>query len=190
VFALVNDLSSTYANEMQIRISPLLTPIAIPLLAFVSVFLAFTSTALLFVLVYPLLPSTSGYMKATLFAVFLFLVFLFGIGTDDRLIASLPNILVGRVIYYFSVPLLIGIYIDINEFMQNENIRLTSEGKDEKAVNFQTAGSMYLKKLQGLMGTLAGIFSLVAPSIFALVANQPVIMTYFSLLEKLVLLPI
>jgi len=193
VFAIVNDLSSTYANEMQIRISPLLTPIAIPLLAFVSVFLAFTSIALLFVLVYPFLPSKSGYIKATLFAVFLFLVFLFGIGTDDRLIASLPNILVGRVIYYFSVPLLIGIYIDINEFMQKENKRLSTEDKEDKekkGISFQAASGMYFKNLQSIFGTLAGILSLVLPSIYAFSASQPVLVTYFDLLEKLVLLPI
>jgi hypothetical protein len=190
VFAIVNDLSSTYANEMQIRVSPLLTPLAIPLLSFVSVFIAFTSIALLFVLIYPFLPSTSGYIKAVLFAVFLFLVFLFGIGTDDRLIASLPNLLVGRVIYYFSVPLLIGIYFDINEFMRDENQRLTREGKKEEKVNFQTAGGLYLKHLQGWLGTLVAIFSLLAPSIYAFASSQPVITTYFSLLEKLVLLPL
>src|SRR5690349_10878759 len=118
VFASGNDLSGAYANEMQIRIAPLLTPIVIPLLAFVSVFVAFTSIALLFILVYSFLPTQLGYFKAILFAAFLFLVFLFGIGTDDRLIASLPNILIGRVIYYLSVPLFIGLYLDIHEFMQ------------------------------------------------------------------------
>jgi hypothetical protein len=189
VFAIVNDLSSTYANEMQIRISPLLTPIVIPLLSFASVFLAFTSIALLFVLVYPFLPTPSGYLKATFFAVFLFLVFLFGIGTDDRLMASLPNILVGRVLYYFSVPLLIGLYIDIHEFMQNENKRLTSEGKEKEPISFRAASSMYLKNLQSLFGTLAGILSLVLPSLYAFSASQPVLVTYFDLLEKLVLLP-
>ncbi len=189
VFAIVNDLSSTYANEMQIRISPLLTPIVIPLLSFASVFLAFTSIALLFVLVYPFLPTPSGYIKATFFAVFLFLVFLFGIGTDDRLMASLPNILVGRVLYYFSVPLLIGLYIDIHEFMQNENKRLTSEGKEKEPISFRAASSMYLKNLQSLFGTLAGILSLVLPSLYAFSASQPVLVTYFDLLEKLVLLP-
>jgi hypothetical protein len=190
VFAIVNDLSSTYANEMQIRISPLLTPIAIPLLSFVSVSLAFTSIALLFVLVYPFLPSRSGYIKATLFAVFLFLVFLFGIGTDDRLIASLPNILLGRVLYYFSVPLLIGLYFDIHEFMQNENKRLAGEGKEQEHISFRAASGMYLKNLQTLFGTLTGILSLVLPSIYAFSASQPVLITYFDLLEKLVLLPI
>ena len=190
LFAIVNDLFSTYANEMQIRISPLLTPIAIPLLSFISVFLAFTSIALLFVLVYPFLPSASGYIKATIFAVFLFLVFLFGIGTDDRLIASLPNILVGRVIYYVSVPLLIGLYIDIHEFMRNENNRLASEGKEKEPISFRAASSTYLKNLQSLFGTLAGILSFVLPSIYAFSASQPVLITYFDLLEKLVLLPI
>jgi hypothetical protein len=143
----------------------------------------------LFVLVYPFLPTPSGYIKATFFAVFLFLVFLFGIGTDDRLMASLSNILVGRVLYYFSVPLLIGLYIDIHEFMQKENKRLTSEGKEKEPISFRAASSMYLKNLQSLFGTLAGILSLVLPSLYAFSASQPVLVTYFDLLEKLVLLP-
>lgn len=190
VFALGNDLSSTYANEMQISIAPLIAPLVIPLLVFVSIFLTFTGIALLFILVYPFLPSKVGYIKAATFAAFLFLVFFFGIGTDNRLIASLPNILVGRVIYYFSVPMLIGIYFDIHEFTQKENKRRSTQGKDEKGISFQSAGSMYFKNLQSVMGTLAGILSLVAPSIYAFLSSQPVIVTYFSLLEKLVLLPI
>ena len=190
VFATVHELSTTFANEMQLALSPLLAPVVIPLLAFASVFLAFASIALLFVLIYPFLPSKTGYLKATIFALFLFLIFFFGIGTDDRLMASLPNILVGRVIYYFSVPVLIGLYIDIHEFMQKENKRLAAEGKHEKDVNFQTAGSLYLKNIQGWLGTVTGIVSLLAPSIYAFVSDQPAISTYFSLLETLVLLPI
>jgi hypothetical protein len=189
IFAIVNDLSSTYANEIQITISPLLGPLIIPLLASVSVFLAFASIALLFVLIYPFLPSKAGYSKATLFALFLFLVFLFGIGTDDRLIAALPSILVGRVIYYFSVPMLIGLYFDINDFMQKENKRLVSQGS-EKAVTFRAASSMYFKNLRGIIGTSAGIFSLAAPTIYAFVSSESVMVTYFDLLEKLLLLPI
>ena len=190
VFAIGNDLSSTYANELNITLSWLAAPMIIPLLIFVSIFLTFTSIALLFILVYPILPFNAGYAKAIVFALFLFLVFLFGIGTDDRLIAALPAILVGRVIYYFSVPMLIGIYFDIQELMRKENKRRSTLGKGEKGISFQSAGSMYFKKLQGLIGTLAGILSLVAPSIYAFLSSQSVIVTYFSLLEKLVLLPI
>lgn len=190
VFAVAHDLSSLYASELNITVSWLAAPLVIPLLDLVSVLITLVSVAILFVLVYPFLPSKAGYMKAVLFASFLFFVFLFGVGTDDRLILSLPNILVGRVIYYLSVPMLIGLYFDIDEFMEKENQRRATEGKDEKPVNLQTAGSMYLRNFQGLLSTLAGIFSLLAPSIYAFVSNQPVITTYFSLLEKLVLMPI
>jgi hypothetical protein len=189
VFAIVHELSTTLANEMQISLSPLLAPVLIPALAFVSVFLAFVSIALLFVLLYPFLPSDAGYIKAAIFALYLFLVFLFGIGTDDRLIASLPNILVGRVIYYLSVPMLIGVYFDITAFMQKEIQRQANESGERKDINFQTASTMYLGNLQGKVGTLVGILSLVAPSVYAFLSNQPVLVTYFSLLEKLVLLP-
>lgn len=190
IFAVANELSSTFANEMQISLSPLLAPIVIPVLSFISVLLAFTSIALLFILIYPFLPTRIGYMKAIIFALFLFLVFLFGVGTDNRLIAALPNILVGRVIYYLSMPMLIGVYFDINVFMQKENKRITGEGRKKNTINFQTASIMYFKNLQGITSTLVGIISLVAPSVYAFLSNQPVIVTYFSLLEKLVLLPI
>ncbi len=189
IFAIGNDLSSTYANEMQVLLPPLIAPLVIPLLVFVSVFLTFSSIALLFILVYPFLPFKTGYLKATVFALGLFLVFLFGIGTDDRLIVALPNILVGRVIYYLSVPMLIGVYLDIHEFMQKENKRRAAQGGEQKAINFQTASSLYFKDLQGIISTLVGIVSLVAPAVYAFLSSQPVIVTYFDLLEKLVLLP-
>jgi len=190
LFALGKDLSSTFANEIHISVAPYLAPLVIPLLAVVSVSVSFISIALLFVLIYPYLPTETGYIKASLFALFLFLVFLFGIGTDDRLIASLPSILVGRVIYYFSVPMLIGISFDINDFMARENERLAQENKENESIGFTAAGRLYFKNLQGLVGTLTGILSLVAPSLYAYLASQPVFVTYFSLLEKLVLLPI
>jgi hypothetical protein len=129
-------------------------------------------------------------VKAAAFSLGLFLVFLFGIGTDDRLILSLPNILVGRVIYYVSVPMLIGVYRDINEFMKKENKRRTSQGEEENVLDFQAASSMYFKNLRGILGTVASIVSLAAPTVYAFFSSQPVILTYFDLLEKLVLLPI
>jgi len=86
--------------------------------------------------------------------------------------------------------MLIGIYFDIHELMLKENKRRSTQGKDEKGISFQSAGSMYFKNLQSVLGTLAGILSLVAPSIYAFLSSQPVIVTYFNLLEKLVLVPI
>jgi hypothetical protein len=189
-FAILNDLSSTYANDMQVLLSPLVAPVLIPLLVLVSVFLTFASIALLFVLVYPYLPFKMGYLKAAVFALFLFAVFLFGIGTDDRLIASLPNILLGRVIYYLSMPMLIGVYLDIQAFMQKENKRRSAEDEEKKTIDFQTASSLYFKNIQGIVSTLLGILSLVAPTAYAFLSSQPVFVTYFNLLERLILLPV
>jgi hypothetical protein len=190
IFAIGHDLSSTFANEMQVQLPPGVAPLLIPLLSFISVFLTFSSVAVLFVLVYPYIPLKTGYLKAAAFALFLFLIFLFGIATDDRLIASLPDLLVGRVVYYLSVPMLIGVYLDINEFMQKENKRLSGEGKEKEALDFRTASSLYLKDLRGLLSTAAGIVSLVAPTVYAFVSDQPVFATYFDLLEKLVVLSV
>lgn len=186
LFAMRSDLTSTYANELNITISWLPVPLVIPLLDLSSILITFGSVAGLFVLIYPFLPFQAGYARAICLASFLFLVFLFGIGTDSRLILSLPTILVGRVVYYCSVPLLIGLYFDIHAFMQKENKRRTKETGEKKKVTFQAAGAMYLKNLQGVVGTVTGILSLVAPSAYAYIFSQPVISTYFSLLEKLV----
>src|SRR5262249_26205579 len=123
VFAVINDLISTFSGELFVDESWMLAPLVFPLLIIVSVALTLTSIALLFILVYDYIPCKAGYVRAVVFASFLFLIFLFGPGTDDRLIASLPTILVGRVIYYLSVPLLLGIYFDINRSMQEENQR-------------------------------------------------------------------
>ena len=186
LFTMRSDLTSTYANELNITISGLPLPLVIPLLDLASILITFGSVAGLFVLIYPFLPFQAGYARAICLALFLFVVFLFGIGTDSRLLLSLPTILVGRVVYYCSVPLLIGLYFDIHAFMQKENKRRTKEAGEKKKVTFQAAGLMYLKNLQGVVGTVTGILSLVAPSAYAYIFSQPVISTYFSLLEKLV----
>ncbi len=190
VLAVGNDLTSTYSSELYVAVPWIVAPLLPPLLVFASVALTFTSIALLFILLYPVIPFEAGYIKAAIFALFLFLVFLFGLGTDDRLIASLQTILVGRVIYYLSVPMLIGVYFDIHDFMQRENQRRVAAGEPKEEINFQSASTMYFKRLQGIAGALAGILSLAAPSVYAFLSNQPVIVTYFNLLEKLVLLPV
>jgi hypothetical protein len=185
LFAAINDISNIYGTELQISTFPQWAPIVIPLLAAVSVSLTFSSIAILFVLVYPFLPSRAGYVKAIILSLFLFLVFLFGIGTDDRLIGVLPSILVGRVIYYLSVPMLIGLYFDIHEVVQKENKRLASAGGEKKRVTLQSASSLYFKNLQGIAGTLAGIFSIVAPTVYAFIFSEPVFVTYFDLIRLL-----
>jgi hypothetical protein len=190
VFVIFNDLTSTYANDLQILLPPLVAPLAIPLLDLVSVFITLVSLAVLFVLVYPFLPFQTGYMKAVLFAAFLFFLFLFGVGTSDGLMLSLPNILLGRLVYYLSVPMLIGVYFDINDLMETENVRRATVEKEAKPLGFREAGNMLFNNLQGWVGTLVGILSVLAPSLYALVSNQTPITSYFSLLQQLVLLPL
>jgi hypothetical protein len=185
LFAIGNDLARTYGHQINVDIGPLPASLVPALLDIVSVFLTFTSVALLFVLLFPYLPFTPGYAKAGAFAIFLFLIFLFGIGTDQRLIVPLPGILVGRVIYYLSVPLLIGMYLDINEYMEKENKRRSAEGKNEKPISFQDAWRQYFGNLSGSMGALTTILSLGAPAVYGFLSGQPVIGTYFGLLENL-----
>ena len=189
IFAVGNDLRRIFANPIQVSLPPLVAVLAIPLLVFASVFLTFAGIALLFILVYPYLPWKQGYLKAAVFALILFLIFLFGIGTDDRLIEFLPNLLIGRVIFYLSIPLLIGMTSDIYEFMARENKRLAAQGGQKGKITFQEAAVQYLRHLQGVFGTLAGIASLAAPVVYGYFSNQPVIVTYFSLLQKLMLMP-
>lgn len=189
IFATLNNLSSTYSNDLQVLLSPFVAPLVVPLLSAISVFITFASIAWLFVLVFPFLPFKTGYLKAAVFALILFVVFFFGIGSDVRLIDSLSNILIGRFIYYVSVPMLIGIYLDIHEFMQQENQRLSPEGEEKKGITLREASTQYFKNLQGIMSTLAGIVSLVAPTVYTFLSGQPVMVTYFNILEKLISLP-
>ena len=188
IFAVANDLPRIFSNPIQVDFPPLLAFLLIPLLVFVSVFLTLSSIAFLFILVYPYLPFPQGYLKAAVFALIMFLVFLMGIGTDDRLIEFLPNLLVGRVIYYLSMPVLIGVSIDIHEFMERENRQSSGQGKEKRQLTFRAAAGLYFKELQGFVGTLTGIGSVAAPALYGFVSNQPVIVTYFSLLQKLVIL--
>ena len=186
VFATLNNLSSTYSSDLHVLLPPFIAPLVVPLLSAISVFITFSSIAWLFILIFPFLPFRTGYLKAAVFSLFLFLVFLFGIGANTRLIDSLSNLLIGRFIYYVSVPMLIGIYLDIHEFMQQENERLSPEGEGNKRLTLREASSQYFKNLQGIMSTLAGIASLVAPTIYTFLSGQPAMITYFDLLEKLV----
>jgi hypothetical protein len=186
LFAVSNDLPRIFANPVQVSLPAPVAFLAIPVLVFVSVFLTFAGIALLFILVYPYLPFRQGYLKAAVFALVLFLVFLFGVGTDDRLIEFLPNLLIGRVIYYLSMTLLIGITLDIYEFMERENKQLAAQGSKKQKMRFQEAAGQYLKKFQGAVGTLAVIASLALPTVYSYFSNQPVIITYFGLLQKLI----
>jgi hypothetical protein len=189
IFATLNNLSSTYANDLQVLLPPLVAPLVVPVFAVISVFVSFSSIAWLFILVFPFLPFTTGYLKAGVFALLLFLVFFFGIGTDPQLIDSLPTILIGRFLYYVSVPMLIGVYLDIQEFTQQEDERLSKDGEEKKGIN-REAVSLYFKNLQGILGMVVGILSLVAPALYTFLSGQPTMVTYFDLLEKLISLQI
>lgn len=161
-------------------------PILIPVLLFLSVLLALSAIALLFILLYPVLPFGPGYLKAALFGAYLLALFVLGVGSDDRLITSLDSLLIGRLVYYLSVPMLIGLYFEINQFMREENARRQASKEPAEKLTIEKATGLYLKRVQGLAGTLSGVLSLVAPPIYALLFNQPLVTTYFDLLEKLI----
>jgi hypothetical protein len=185
IFAIANDLSSIFSNKADISLPPLIAPLVMFFLVVVSVFLTLSSIAFLFILVYPYLPFTRGYWKATIFSLILFLVFLFGVGTDDRLIEFMPNLLVGRLIYYLSVPMLIGVTLDVYDSMERENNQPAAKGGKRLGLTFPVALRSYLKNFSGQVGTLIGIVSVVMPTVYSFVASQPILIPYFSLLEKL-----
>ena len=54
------------------------------------------------------MPFSVGYLKALVFGAYLVTLFLVGVGADERLIITLPELLIGRAVYYLSMPVLIG----------------------------------------------------------------------------------
>ena len=108
-----------------------------------------------------------------------------GTGADDRLVSTFESLIVGRLVYYVSVPLLIGLYFDIVQFMRAEDERQTAEGKSAAPLTIEQAAPMYFKRVQGLIGTVGALASLVAPGAYALFAGTPLVTTYFDILGKL-----
>jgi len=158
-----------------------------PVLLFISVLLAFSAIALLFILLYPLLPFKAGSLKAIGLGLFLLAVFVLGVGSDDRLMVTLNSLLAGRLVYYLSIPLLVGLYFDIDQFRRDEAEQQNGDAEEAtETLSFEKAAQLYLKQLKGFTGTAGSILSLVAPSLYAYLFDQPIVTTYFDLLEQLI----
>jgi hypothetical protein len=113
------------------------------------------------------------------------LIFVIGTASDDRLVTVLNTLIVGRLVYYLSVPLLIGVYFDFDRFNREEQARQMARGKPSQAITWKETVPIYLKQLQGLVGTVGSIASLVAPGAWAFFAGAPLVTTYFDILDKL-----
>lgn len=163
----------------------LLGSVLMPILLLISIVQGFLATGALFIMVYPVLPFKAGYLKALSLALFLLALFMVGTGADDRLVSTFESLIVGRLVYYVSVPLLIGLYFDIVQFMRAEDERQTAEGKSAAPLTIEQAAPMYFKRVQGLIGTVGALASLVAPGAYALFAGTPLVTTYFDILGKL-----
>ncbi|MGH2371828.1 MAG: hypothetical protein ACRDI2_26955, partial [Chloroflexota bacterium] len=155
-----------------------------PALLLFSILHGFLSIGLLFVVVYPLLPFKIGYLKAVTLALFLLLGFVAGIGTDERLITSLDGLLVGRLVYYLGVPLLIGLYFDVDQIVQAQQAQ-DAPGHSGSGQTRTEAWLSYVKQLRGMAGTIGAVVSLVAPGAYAFVTGTPLLTSQFDLLDRL-----
>jgi hypothetical protein len=160
-----------------------------PVLLILSVLLSFLSTGALFLLLYPLLPFNDGSLKAVFFSIVLLSLFTFGIGSDNRLVTSLEQLLVGRSIYYLSVPLLIGVILDVKQAIASKEpeVQATPEAAQESPANrFRNRLKQYLEQQEHILSILGALISLVAPALYAATLNQPLVTTYFQILRVLI----
>lgn len=171
-------------------------PVLGPALLLCSVAESFAALGLLFLIVYPLLPTRAGYAKAVIFALFFLALYALGIGADNRLIFDLEMLAVGRFIYYLSVPLLIALYLDISDSRDTEHERHEETIRAALVVGappehlepeegFAASAGAYLQRLRGRMNALGGIVALAAPSLYALFSGVPLVTTYFDVLNRL-----
>jgi hypothetical protein len=184
IFVISNDVTST--AEVLAPSLGVIRFLLSPLLLFLSVVLSFLSTGGLFLLLYPSLPFREGYLKAIVFTLGLLVIFIFGVGGDDRFVTALPVMLVGRFIYYLSAPLLIGIFMEV---YIAEETRKASQGTEKTAEKKEVTGYAFNQMsdpLKRFLGPLGSLISLVAPALFAWVSNQPLITSYYDVLEILI----
>lgn len=142
------------------------------------------ATINLFVILYELIPSSVGYYKAVLFIIPLLTIFLLGIGTASTTLTGptqgitghyilflnqLDELLLGRIIYYLTVPLFIGLYLEFNHQRQ--------QGKVKDVLQF-------LSSARSLMPLATAVLSALTPSLFQLITQQPVIATFADLIEQ------
>ena len=182
LFAAQNGLRSTTA-VLGGSLGPWSLPLG-PLLLLVSIVEGYLAIAALYLFLYPALPFQTGYLKAASLAAYLLVIFTLGLGADDRLLSTLPALLVGRAIYYLGVPLLIGLYFDIDRFRRQQTGK-QSAGTTANVATFDQAATTYLERVHGVVSTAGSIVALVAPQAYALVTGNPLVVNYFDLLAKL-----
>jgi hypothetical protein len=161
-----------------------------PVLLVLSILLSFLTTGALFVMLYPLLPFEAGPLKAVFFALALLSLFTFGIGSDNRLVTGLEQMLVGRFIYYLSIPLLIGVILDVKQMIAGEpepEKKGISEKEPESPMSRLRNGlKQYLEQQERILSTVGALVSLAAPTLYATIFNQPLVTTYFQILRVLI----
>lgn len=75
---------------------------------------------------------------------FLTLIFVFGLGSDERLIVTLDTLVLSRFVYYLGVPLLIGLYFDIQQFRIHNEANQRAGGKSITILSWEQAASRYM----------------------------------------------
>ena len=152
----------------------------------------FIGSALLFASLYDFLPG-QGLVKALVYSIPLWLIFVFGIGTSDRGLNLLndpsidsiamryalyfqqfPALLVGRVVFYLTVPLLVALFIEFKE-------RQKLQPPGEQGFTFRSSLSDFQSKLT--LGS--AVLSALVPSLYTLATQQPAITTLVDVLGKL-----
>jgi len=156
-----------------------------PILLLVSLAHGLIAISLLFVYLYPILPFKPGYLKAFAFSLLLLLIYLVGVAGDHRLILTLEKLAIGRLVYYLSLPLLIGLYFDVIDSMKKEEQRLAAEGVKGEPLTFGKAIPIYFGNLKGILATLGKLAAILAPGIYSALAGNPVVITYFDLLDAM-----
>jgi hypothetical protein len=140
--------------------------------------LTLISTALLFTVVYDFLPEAAGYIRAFFLPAILLLIFIMGIGSNTvcpdqgsacyaPFMNNLGNLLLGRVIFYVSVPLFIGLYIEIVENKIPREEILASAGR--------------------VRALIALVLSILLPVLYNSLGDQKVITTFADLVQQLLI---
>jgi hypothetical protein len=176
LFAAQNGLQSTSAvlGPLPIFLSVLLPPV----LLFISILTSFLAIGLLFLILYPLLPSNVGYLKALIFGLFLLLIFYLGIAADEELASTWQTLMVGRFVYYTCVPLLLGLLLDTSLNAKNQ---VTSGSQEEVQPNKKVS----TKDMVEWLRTLSSLAIIVVPSLYAYFTQDKLVMNYFDLLQML-----
>lgn len=165
-----------------------LSPVTNPLNAIIFNLVTLLAISILFIILYQFLPTSVGYYKAILFIIPFIFIFLLGIGAASIPLTSPTNsttshfvlflnqlgaLILGRLIYYLTVPLFIGLYLEYTQQRQRgqvENLR------------------QFLVSAKSLIPLITAVLSALAPSLFQLFTQQPIIATFADLIEQFLII--